>query len=632
MARIFCFHSYFFFESLKGTSTLSVGVVYRKKCNSMPLGTLEMMLVGVIAIVLVIIIGAIIWYVFQLHLYAYAWGLNMPPPAHRIKIDYNTLIPMSDGVKLVADIYRPKMDGKFPVIVMRTPYAKGNTEHSYPLIATIFSCQGYVVIIQDVRGKYGSEGIFIPFLNEEQDGQDTVNWASEQEWSNGKVALMGFSYLGTCAWLTTLNGPKSLKAVVPMFCCQNAYTGWIDGGVPYLKDILMWLLRHHGRKGREVPHSEVDDIILQLPVLQFDKRIKDGIDTFKSWMYHLHEDEYWQIYSVNHRRHEIDVPALFVAGWFDRFVNNTVNDYYKTANTSPDLKTKESRLVIGPWGHKPTTEFPDFNFGTDARFRHQFRTMLKWYDHWLKGAKAEFDHRKPIEYFMMGKNEWRQTESWPPPGVCEEKWYLSNQGVANTFSGSGTLTTSKPDEQVTDTYVYDPEFPAPSIGNKMLYGNQTDGPRDQSVLYKRQDILYYHTEPFEEDFEVAGPISVVLYLSSSAVDTDFAAKICDLHPNGKSYFLANGFQRMRFLDSVKATHGIEADKVYRLELMIGQTAHTFLKGHCIQLQVSSSDFPNHERNLNTGGSNEGDSEEVTATQTVYLGGIYDSHVILPRLS
>ncbi len=596
----------------------------------MTLGTLEFLLIGVIAIVLVMVIGAIFWYVLQLHLYVYAWGLGMPSPSYRIKVEYNTLIPMSDGVKLVADIYRPKVEGQYPIVLMRTPYGKGNTEHSYPTIATIFSCQGYVVIIQDVRGKYGSEGVFIPFLNEEQDGKDTISWAAEQEWSTGKVALMGFSYLGTCAWLSSLNGPKALKAVVPMFCCQNAYTGWIDGGVPYLKDILMWLSRNHGRKGREIPHSEVDDIILQLPVLQFDKRIKDGIDTFKAWIYHLHEDEYWQHYSVNHRRDEMDVPALFFAGWFDRFVNNTMDDFYETVHNSPDLKTKESRLVIGPWGHMPTTEYPGINFGADSRFRNYFPSMLKWYDHWLKSEKAEFDHRKPIEYFMMGRNEWRTCETWPPKGVYEEKWYLANKGAANTFAGSGSLSREKHEELITDSYVYNPELPAPSIGNKMLYGNDTDGPREQSILYNREDVLFYHTKVLEEDIEVAGPVAIVLYLSSSAVDTDFAVKICDCYPNGKSYFLANGFQRMRFLDSVKATHGIESDKVYRLELMIGQTAHTFLKGHRIQVQVSSSDFPNHGRNLNTGGSNEGDSEEITATQMVYLGDVYDSHLILPR--
>lgn len=591
----------------------------------------EMLIVGVVILAVVIAIMTFCCYYYQFPLYFYAWALNLARPRGRIKVFYNFLMPMSDGVKLVADLYRPKKVGNYPCILLRTPYGKSNTEHSYPLIATIFASQGYVVIIQDVRGKYGSEGVFFPFLSEEVDGKDSVQWVAEQDWSNGKVAMWGFSYLGTCAWLSAPNAPRALKTIIPMYCCQNAYTGWIDGGVPYLKDILMWLSRHHGRKGREVPHNEVDSIILQLPVLQFDKRLKDGIDTFKAWMYHLHEDEYWQPISVNRRRDEMDIPVLFVAGWFDRFVNNTMDDYQKTISSNPEGKTKHSRLIIGPWGHQPTNTFPTIRFGYYSKFRHQFKPMVDWLNHWMKGLKENWDEKFPIDYFMMGKNEWRKCRQWPPRDVYEEKLYLYSETKANTFHGGGLLEPEKREESAINTYIYNPEDPVPSIGNKMLYPNGTDGPRDQKALYNRKDILFYHSIPMQEDFEVAGPITVVLYVASNAVDTDFSAKICDLHPNGKSYFLANGFQRMRFLDSVRATNGIEADKIYRLELMVGQTAHTFLKGHCIELQVSSSDFPNHERNLNTGGSNEGDSEEVKASQTIHLGGSYDSHLILPRL-
>ncbi|MEC7839513.1 MAG: CocE/NonD family hydrolase [Chlamydiota bacterium] len=536
---------------------------------------------------------------------------------------------MSDGINLVSDIYRPKGKARYPAIIIRTPYGKGSVSHSYPLIANIFCSQGYAVVIQDIRGKYGSEGVFYPFENEYRDGTDTVSWVVKQEWSDEKVVVWGFSYLGSCAWVMATNSMEPVKTIIPMFCCQNAYMGWLDYGVPYLKDILMWLLKHHGRKGRVVSHEEVDQLILQLPVLQFDKRLEDGIETFKKWMYHLQTDEYWMAFSVSHRRHEIDVPILFIGGWFDRFINNTMVDFSETVKVEPTSNTGRSRLIVGPWGHRPTVEFPGFNYGYYAKFRHQFNPMVRWMNHWVKGAKWDFDDALPIDYFMMGKNEWRKSACWPPENTEEITYYLGSTKRANTHEGDGTLSLENDSHRSSDTYIYNPENPVPSIGNRMLYGNMTDGPREQSKLYDREDILFYETAPLEDDIEIAGPVKVVLYVSSNAIDTDFTAKVCDVFPDGKSFFLINGFVRMRFLDSVKATHGIEANKIYRVEFLVSHTAHAFLKGHRIQLQISSSDFPNHERNLNTGGSNEGDSEEVTAKQTLYYGNSHESRLIFP---
>ncbi|MCB1111533.1 MAG: CocE/NonD family hydrolase [Chlamydiales bacterium] len=557
--------------------------------------------------------------------------LHLPPPESGIRLLKNVTVAMSDGVMLVCDIYRPTDSGPFPVILMRTPYEKGNDDYSFPLIAKIFCSQGYVFISQDVRGKYGSEGEFSPFVNETKDGTDTIAWIMKQDWCDGNVGMWGFSYLGTCCWVVAPESPPGLKALVTIFCSQNAYTTWIDKGVPYLKDILFWLSKHHGRRGREVTHEEIDKIILQLPVLEFDKRLKDGIDTFKTWMAHLHTDDYWGSFSVSGRRSEISVPALFIGGWYDRFLRDTIRDYNKTIRANPRSLTTKSRLIIGWWSHDPTIEPPDVHFSKEGRFYHQFEPMVKWFNCWLKGEEFAFDPDNPVAYYMMGKNEWRNAASWPPPGVSNVKFYLDSKGHANSGEGDGTLSTSISVKEVTDSYVYDPLDPVPSIGNNMLYPNDTEGPRDQKLILERHDVLVYTTKPMEGDYEIAGPVSAVIYVQSSAVDTDFCARLCDLHPNGKSYFLINGFQRMRFLDSVKITHGVEKDKIYRVELDMGHIAHCFLRGHRIQLQITSSDFPNHERNLNTGGSNEGDAEETTAVQTIHHGRTYDSHLLLPHL-
>ncbi len=585
--------------------------------------------VGIFSLVALLCVGISYW--LQLHLYLYVWVLKLARSPVRFKIKYNVPVPLSDGVTLLADLYIPKKGKKFPSIILRTPYGKGNPEHSYATMATILCCQGYVVVLQDVRGKYGSEGVYHPFINEEKDGKETVEWVAKQAWSDGKTAVFGFSYLGTCAWLTAPKAPKALTTIVPMFSCQNAYTGWMDRGVPYLKDILYWLSKHHGRHGRMITHEEVDNIILQLPVLQFDKRLKDGIDTFKTWMSHVQEDEYWRSFSVSHRREQVEVPALFVGGWFDRFLNNTMNDFNRTIEANPNALTAKSCLIVGPWAHQPGVIFSEMDFGKGARFQDLLHQMVDWLDLWMKEVKPRFDLDKPVTYFMMGKNQWRKTTKWPPPGVNELKFYLESKGAANTAAGDGALVATLPEVLKTDHYVYDPENPAPSIGNRMLYGNDSEGPKEQSAVTARPDVLVYKTAPLEQDVEIAGPSYLILYVTSSAIDTDFCAKMCDVHPDGKAYFLMLGFVRMRFMDSVRATHGVEGDKVYRLEVHLGHIAHCFMKGHRIQIQVTSSDFPNHERNLNTGGSNERDSEEVKAHQTIFHGGRYDSHLQLPVL-
>ncbi|CRX38889.1 CocE/NonD family hydrolase [Estrella lausannensis] len=567
-------------------------------------------------------------YHFQIYRYVYNWYLGLRSPSCKVAKEHNLLIPMRDGIILSADLYRPKEEGRYPAVLLRTPYGKENTEHSYPVLATILCSLGYVVLVQDVRGKYASEGEFNPFIHEEKDGNDTIDWISSQQWSSGAVALYGFSYLGSCAWLAARDPHPCLKTIIPMFSGQNAYRGWVDHGVPYLKDILYWLSRHGGRKGRDVPHEEVDLMIWQLPVLQFDKRLKDGIDTFKTWMHHLHVDDYWRSISVSHIREEIRMPVFFVAGWFDRFLTNTIEDFLETSSANAYQRHKKSRLLIGPWEHHPSEEFPEVSFGREAKFRSCIKFFVEWLDLHLKGEASTFDENNPIDYFMMGENRWRKASSWPPKEAKEKFYFLHGMGKANTMSGDGVLTAEQPADEKQDHYVYDPLDPCPSLGNNMIYGNQTEGPREQSLVGARRDVLAYKTEPLPAPVKAVGPVSLILFVSSSALDTDFCAKLVDIHPNGKSYFLVAGFIRMRFLDSVRATHGIEKGKIYRLEIQLGHTAHAFLKGHRIGLLVTSSDFPNHGRNLNTGGSNEGDSEEAKAFQTVYHGGIYASRLSL----
>lgn len=585
------------------------------------------------ALILILLIALLIYafYFYQVHIRIYCYVLGLPAPAFKIKIDRNFLIPMSDGTLLTSDVFRPKKEERFPVIILRTPYGKDNRDHTYPEIASVFASQGYVVIIQDVRGRYGSEGDYTPFINEERDGKDTLAFIQEQSFCSGSMALFGFSYLGSSAWLAAPAQISGLKTMIPMFCCQNAYTGWFDKGVPYLKDIIYWLSKHQGRHEGDVTHEEVDLTIMQLPVLQFDKRLQGGMETFKTWMSHLQPDEYWKAISVSHRRERIIIPILYVAGWFDRFLNNTIEDFLEARRLSKTTLHQASKLIIGPWSHQPGLHFPGINYGYKALFRNQMKYFLKWFDFYLKDNASVDLGSFMVRYFMMGKNEWREGDSWPPRDSRAKILYLTSGGKANTFFGDGSLSFEPVKISGKDSFTYDPENPCPSVGNNMIYGNRTEGPRNQRILYERQDVLFYASPKMQGDFEIAGPVTLVLYVSSSAMDTDFVGKLIDIHPGGDSHFLVSGYVRMRFLDSVRATHGIERGKIYRVEINLGHIAHAFLKNHRIGLEITSSDFPNHGRNLNTGGSNEGDTNEIKAYQTVHHGGIYSSFIEIPYL-
>lgn len=585
------------------------------------------MLIGILIIVVAIILYALFSY-FRLNIYC--WLSKIPQPEFRVIIEKNNMIVMPDGTKLATDVYRPNSLDKFPVIIVRTPYDKNSIIHGYKHLSQLFACQGYVVIVQDIRGKYNSEGEFYPYAYEALDGHTTITWAGEARWSNGRVAMFGMSYSGSCAWLAARYKSPYLKTIISMFTTQNTYSIWVNSGIPFLKGPLMWHSKYTGKKENlKITDHYMEPFLWQLPVNELAIRATHKkIPFFQEYLRHTYPDPYWEAISAHHEVKNFNIPAYIVGGWYDPYIRGTFEDYQRMKEAPKDSLNQFSRLVIGPWAHVPTQKFKEIKFGKDANFRSLLTSMLGWCDTWLKNKETPNHPQKPIRYFMMGKNQWRDTPEWPPKGVEEKKFYLSFKNHSD-ITHKGYLVSEQPSEEQKISYIYNPRDPVLFRGSRMLRSEGWITPTEQTEILNRDDVLVYHTDPFKQPLCIAGTVKLILYVSSQALDTDFFVKLCDRHPNKKTFDLTIAFLRMRFRDSLKEPKLIEPGKIYKIELLFKPTAHAFLKKHRLQLQITSSDFPVHNRNLNTGECCETSIEIKEALQTIYSGTPYDSHLILP---
>jgi uncharacterized protein len=553
--------------------------------------------------------------------YLTAWFLGFPYPTEKVIIENNIMIPMRDGIKLASDLYRPKTPGKYPVIILRTPYGKRSESHYNPQLAKLFAAQGYNFILQDVRGKFDSQGYFFPYENEALDGYDTVEWAGKSSWSNGNVAMIGFSYAGSCAWLAASQGSKYLKTIIPLFTGQNIYRIWIDRGVPYLKDMLFWQSSYEGRRSMEISHDKINEILGNLPINNLDFNLTGHkIRTFQEYISHTAPGQYWEKISVDKKATLMNLPVLFFAGLYDPFLQSTIDDYTRMLQAPLQSKNHKSKIVIGPWAHDPLQKFKEMDFGPKGSFKNYVNHILVWLEEFLK-EQPQPEETAKVTYFITGKNEWNTSSIWPPKNSKGVKYFLSPQKLAK----------SPLQETKIQQYRYDPRDPVISLGSHTVYGNGLDGPREQNFLYARKDVLVYTTEPLEKEVLAAGHAKIILYISTSAMDTDFCAKITDVDTQGKSYYLHSGMIRMAFKDSLQDPENIIPGKIYRIVISLRTLSHAFLKGHKIQVLVTSSDFPHHDRNLNTGKNSEFTIESMEALQSIHMGGEYDSHLLLEEV-
>ncbi|MSP13597.1 MAG: CocE/NonD family hydrolase [Chloroflexi bacterium] len=577
--------------------------------------------------------------------------------ASRILIERNVAIPMRDGTILKSDIYRPDTDRPVPAIVSRLPYNKDLlTMQNYALVSVRAAEAGFAVVFQDTRGRYQSEGEFYPFMHEGQDGYDTVEWVAAQPWCSGAVGMSGASYFGATQWLAAVEQPPHLKAIFPIITASEYYEGWTyQGGAFQLGFALIWTLislapdtsLRQALAGRASP-QEMEQILLGAdrmdahyghlplatqPLLKPSQAAKYYFD----WIEHSSNDGYWQSIAVNRHYDRVLAPAYNVGGWYDLFLLGTLENYTGMRQAGGNSTARQGqRLLIGPWAHGVTGGiFPEYNFGIFSSLDVVDITglQLKFFGKYLKGEDTGLDQDMPVRLFVMGENRWRDEPDWPLARAQYTPWYIHSEGFAS--SAGGELSPLKPADEPADVYLYDPRNPTPTVGGpSFLPGlgvGANSGPRDQRDCERRPDVLVYTSAPLDQPLEVTGPLQASLYAATSAADTDFVARLCDVYPDGAARILAEGILRARFRAGCDQPQPVEPGQVYRYDINLVATSNLFLPGHRIRLDIASSSFPRFDANTNTGHplGQDGPQDVQPALQTIYHTAAYPSHILLP---
>jgi hypothetical protein len=555
-----------------------------------------------------------------------------------IIVERDVPVKMRDGVILRADVYRPNAPGKYPVILQRR-YVDKRTIVDFGYTA---AARGFVAIIQDIRGRFASGGDFYPFRDEANDGYDTVEWAAALPYSNGKVGMWGASYVGVSQLQTAMAHPPHLAGICPMVTGSDYHDGFIYQGGAFeqlfteswtgsmAQDTFSHYLAGNTKTVLEKWVPPGDFVLFNFPPLTADHNLSAKIAPyFFDWTTHPNYDEYWKRWSVPEHFADINVPALHMAAWYDIFQGGSLANYIGLKAHGGPVARANQRLIVIIGGHSGGgRKIGDVDFGPDADQWDETSVVLDWYDYILKGIHNHFSDDKPVKIFVMGANKWREEDDWPIPGTRVTKYFLHSSGNANSLSGDGSLSDSRAQKETPDQYVYDPSNPTPTVGGQVL-GYVPGGPYDQRQVESRKDVLVYSTPPMTKDTEVTGPISLELYASSSAVDTDFTGKLVDVGPDGYAQNLTDGILRARYRDSQEKPVLMTPGQVYKFTIDLWSTSDVFRKGHILRLEVSSSNFPRFDRNMNTGEDQATARKSVPATNMIYHDAAHPSALLLP---
>lgn len=547
-----------------------------------------------------------------------------------------------DGVKLRADVYHPNRAGKFPVLLTRTPYDKNTQTYMGQMGAE----RGYIVVVQDVRGRYTSDGDWYPFKNEINDGYDTVEWAAALPQSDGRVAMYSGSYVGATQLLAAISHPPHLVGICPIVTSSNYHESWTyQGGAFEQWFNQSWTVGLAQDTANRIvkAHSDAMAGVNVLPLTGFPVFDLTHFPTsanqthvlapyYEDWLKHPEYDDYWKQISIEENFPNIRVPALFIGAWYDIFLGGSLNNYtgLRAHGGSAEAREKTQLMVVigGHSGNARTVG--EVDFGVDAPF-DESATILDWYDYLLYGKQNRFASGNPVRIFVMGENRWREEKAWPLERAKATRYYLHSDGKANSSAGSGALSLQTPQQEKADSYVYDPANPVPTTGGPLCCDpyHEPAGPRRQNAVEARPDVLVYSTAPLAADVEVTGPVSLDLFAASSAVDTDFTAKLVDVAEDGTAINLTEGILRARYRESKSTATLLDPGKPYELAVDLWATSNVFRKGHRIRLEVSSSNFPRFDRNLNTGQSAAASAEMVKATNHILHDAAHPSALVLP---
>ncbi len=570
-------------------------------------------------------------------------------PAHGVRVLRDAAAPMRDGTRLRADVYLPTGDGPWPTLLERTPYNKESSSEVALGAPEYFASRGYAVVIQDVRGRFKSDGEFYPFHDDgwrtNRDGYDTVEWIAAQPWSNGKVGTIGGSYSGATQYQMLPTRPPHLTAQFVRESSSDYRAEWVyRGGALELAFVLPWAL---GVTLNNIAHlvpadeaerraavlagvrDEIDTWFVDRPLAPC--RFLAGLsDWYNEWLDHPDDGPFWWQWNVALKHHEIDTPVYHLGGWFDGFLRGTLENYKGIrARARSERARAAQKLIVGPWIHGPTNIdkriIGEIDYGPEAAVELN-PVRLRWFDHWLKGVDNGVLDEPAVRYFTMGANTWQTASDWPPPDARPLTLYLTGgkSGSAESLNDGRLSFTAPGATDQPDSYLYDPDDPVPTRGGGFL--GPLNGGYDQRPVEPR--VLTYTSEPLTGDLEVSGPVTATLFAMSSARDTDWVVRISDVAPDGQSRIVADGILRARYRRSLERPELLTPHQVETFAVDCWSTSNLFRAGHRIRVAVTSSCFPRWDANPNTGEPFGRAKAGVVALNTIFHDAFRPSSVTL----
>jgi len=536
-------------------------------------------------------------------------------------------VTMRDGVNLAADVWLPadlKEGQRVPTVLVRTPYGR----LIYGEVELRFVRRGYALVAQDTRGREDSEGEWVPFIHEIEDGDDTLNWIAAQHWSDGNVGMIGGSYGGSVQWAAAASGNPHLKAVVSLVTAGSPFVDGPRKGGALMSGTLAWtfMVSQQRTDFKALVRDDWDEVLRILPIKDIPvKTLGREIHFWNEGMKHPDNDSFWQKANWSLYGEKIDVPSLIISGWYDDDGAGTTQAWEMVEKYG----RKNQRLILGPWYHQAnsTRRIHNVQFGSNSLRYDIDLSYLRWFDRFLKNVDNGVEKEPRVQYYMVGDNEWKESTKWPPKDVKYTNMYLRGSGNAKTSLGDGYLDFEAPDNEESDTYTFDPKDPTPYLIN--VSENESSVPENYREVEMREDVLVYTSEPLQEDVSIAGDIYATLYASSSARDTDWVVRLTDVDEGGNSIRLSDGIVRARYRNSFEKPQLLEPGRIEKFEIKMSKIANVFKKSHRIRVSVTSGAknlvFPNH----NTGNDPATDIEMVKAVQRVYHDEKNPSHVKLP---
>jgi putative CocE/NonD family hydrolase len=565
-------------------------------------------------------------------------------PALPALVEHNTPVEMRDGTLLRADVYRPAEGGPFPTLLIRTPYGEALLRAGTPVLPALDA--GFALVVQHCRGTGTSDGEFSPFVTEAEDGADTVEWCARQPWCGGDVGMLGPSYLGMVQLAAAVTNPQALKGLVMSVTPADYHWGVAyRQGAFQLGQLLGWhllksvqTLAHRGAAGQDVA-SDMPALlgVMADPMsayghlpLRDAPAVSTVLPSWRDWLDHEERDGYWTSLSYRDARHQVTTPALHIGGWWDLFLAGTLDNYTTLSRDAATAAARDGqRLVIGPWTHTDRTgAVGELHYGgaaSEAGARLE-QTQLDFLRRVLRGEEPSGPR---VKLFVMGDNIWRDEDEWPLARTQWTPWYLHP---------GGALSPSPPSEGAEPSrYTHDPADPVPTVGGATLMparaGDTTwlPGPRDQRPVEARPDVLTFTSDKLTDALEVTGPVTVTLYAATSATDTDFTAKLVDVHPDGRALNVVDGIVRARYRDGTGRPSPITPGQIHEYRIDLVATSQVFKPGHRLRVEIASSNFPCFDRNPGNGAlAATGTAEDfVVAEQSIFHDRDHPSHITLP---